>query len=67
MGRRRHPVAEVTARYHRIAPISDATPEAKAIQERILRNRTGEERILLAWDMSLFAQELAGAGIRQER
>lgn len=27
---------------------------------------TGEERFLLAWDMSLFARELTRAGIRQE-
>jgi hypothetical protein len=46
--------------------ISDTTPEAKAIQERILRNMTGEQRLLLALDMSLFARELARAGIRQE-
>jgi Rv0078B-related antitoxin len=46
--------------------ISDTTPEAKAIQERILRSMSGEQRFLLAWDMSLFARELARAGIRQE-
>ena len=46
--------------------ISDTTPEAKAIQERILRNMTGEQRLLLAWDMSLFARELARAGIRKD-
>ena len=35
-------------------------------QEEALRNMTGEQRLLLAWDMSLFARELARAGIRQE-
>jgi len=42
--------------------ISDTTPEAKAVQEKILRNMTGERRLLLAWEMSLFARELARAG-----
>lgn len=46
--------------------ISDTTPEARAIQEQILHGMTGEERFLLAWDMSLFARELTRAGIRQE-
>ena len=27
---------------------------------------TGEQRLLLAWDMSIFARELTRAGIRQE-
>jgi hypothetical protein len=44
--------------------MSDTTPEAKAIQEEALRNMTGEQRLLLAWDMSLFARDLARAGIR---
>jgi len=50
--------------YHRNVPISDTTPEARAMQEQILRKMTGEQRLLLAWDMSLFARDLARAGIR---
>jgi Rv0078B-related antitoxin len=46
--------------------MSDTTPEARAIQEQILRNMTGEQRLLLAWDMSMFARELARAGIRND-
>ena len=46
--------------------MSDTTPEARAIQEQILRNMTGEQRLLLAWDMSMFARELAQAGIRND-
>lgn len=46
--------------------ISDTTPEARAIQEQVLRSMTGEQRLLLAWDMSIFARELTRAGIRQE-
>ena len=58
--------ANFGACYHRAVAISDTTPEAKAIQERILRNMTGQQRFLLAWDMSLFARELTRAGIRKD-
>jgi hypothetical protein len=46
--------------------MSDTTPEARSVQERILREMTGEQRFLLAWDMSLFARELARAGVRKD-
>ena len=46
--------------------VSDTTPGAQAIQEHIRRAMTGEQLLLLAWDMSVFARELARAGIRQE-
>ena len=46
--------------------MSDTTPGARAIQEQILRNMTGEQRLLLAWDMSLFARDLARVGIRND-
>ena len=52
--------------YDPAVAISDTTSKARAIQEQILRNMTGEQRLLLAWDMSLFARELARACIRQE-
>lgn len=51
---------------HRAVAISDTTPEARAIQEQIQRRMSGEQRLLLAWDMSLFARELTRAGIRHE-
>jgi hypothetical protein len=47
-------------------PIRDTTPEAQAVQDEIHRAMTGEQRVLLAFEMSLFARELARAGIRQE-
>lgn len=47
-------------------PVSDTSAEAHAIQERIQSALSGEQRLLAAWDMSLFARELAGAGIRQD-
>jgi hypothetical protein len=46
--------------------VSDTSAEAQAIQERIQSAMSGEQRLLMAWDMSLFARELARAGIRQE-
>lgn len=46
--------------------VSDTTPEAQAIQESIRCAMTGEQLLLLAWEMSLFARELARAGIRQD-
>jgi hypothetical protein len=51
---------------HPAVAIYDTTSEAKAVQEQILRNLTGEQRLLLAREMSLFARELARAGIRQD-
>ena len=47
-------------------PIRDTTPEAQAVQDAIIRAMTGEQRILLAYEMSMFARELARAGIRQQ-
>ena len=45
---------------------SDTSIEAQAIQLEILRAMTGEQRLLVAFEMSLFARDLARAGIRQE-
>jgi len=47
-------------------PFSDTTPEAQAIQLRIQRAMSGEQRLLLALEMSLLARDLAKARIRQE-
>jgi hypothetical protein len=46
-------------------PISDTTPEAQALQDQIHRAMTGEQRVMLAFEMILFARELARAGIRE--
>jgi hypothetical protein len=46
--------------------ISDTSPEARTVQFHILRSKSGEERVLLALEMSLFARELARARIRRE-
>lgn len=47
-------------------PISDTSPSARALQLQIQRAMTGEQRLLIAFEMSLFAQELAKERIRRE-
>ena len=42
------------------------TAEAQAVQLRIQRAMSGEQRLLLALEMSLMARDLAKARIRQE-
>ena len=44
--------------------VSDTSPEAAAIQASIIRNMTGEQRLMLALDMSLMARELALTRLR---
>ncbi len=46
--------------------ITDTTEAARDIQLQIQRAMTGEQRILLAFEMSLFARDLAKAGIQRE-
>ena len=46
--------------------ITDTSPSAKALQLQIQRAMSGEERLLLALEMSLFARELAKERIRRE-
>jgi len=46
--------------------ISDTSTEAQAVQLQIHREMSGEERLLLAFEMSLFARDLARARIEQE-
>jgi hypothetical protein len=47
-------------------PISDTSPEIEAMQIRIIRSMTVEQRLLTALEMSLFARELMKAGIRND-
>ena len=46
--------------------MSDTSPEAAAIQNEIIRRMSGEQRLLLAIEMSEFARGLAAARLRQE-
>src|SRR5208282_3866231 len=47
-------------------PITDTSPSAQALQLQIQRAMPGEQRLILALEMSLFARELAKERIRQE-
>jgi Rv0078B-related antitoxin len=47
-------------------PITDTTPEAQAVQLEIHRSMTGEQRLLLAFEMCEFARQLNQARLRQE-
>lgn len=46
--------------------ISDTSPKAREIQLNIHRAMSGEQRILIALEMSLFARELARERLRSE-
>lgn len=47
-------------------PLSDTTPAARKLQLEIELAMTGEERLQEAFEMSLFARELAKAKIRSD-
>ena len=47
-------------------PAYDTSPSALSVQLRAQKALTGEERIILAFEMSMFARELAAAGIRDD-
>jgi|1185.fasta_scaffold00827_4 hypothetical protein len=44
--------------------ISDTSPEIEAIQSLIHERMTGEQRLVMALEMSYFAHELAKQGLR---
>jgi len=46
--------------------VTDTSPSAEAVQLSIQRAMTGEQRLLLALEMSLFARELSRTRIHQE-
>ena len=46
--------------------MTDTSPSAQAAQLRAQQAMSGEQRLLMALEMSLFARELATEGIRQE-
>jgi hypothetical protein len=48
-------------------PITDTTPSAQAIQLQVQRAMSGEQRLLVAFEMSMFARELARERIRREQ
>jgi len=46
--------------------ITDTSPAVQSVQLEIQRAMTGEKRLLIALEMSLFARELAKERIRRE-
>jgi hypothetical protein len=46
--------------------ISDTTPDARERQRDSLDVMSGEERVQLAYDMSMFVRELMKEGIRRD-
>ena len=46
--------------------ITDTSPLARAAQVRVLQAMPGEQRLLMALEMSVFVRELAKQRIRQE-
>jgi hypothetical protein len=45
---------------------TDTTPAAQEMQLRIQRSMSGEQRMLIAFEMSMFARELARERIRMD-
>ena len=46
--------------------MTDTSPEARAKQDEILRAMSGEQRVTLAYEMSMFVRELMREGIRRD-
>jgi hypothetical protein len=46
--------------------LTDTSPTAQAVQADLQRSLSGEQRILLAFEMSMFARELNRERIRRE-
>jgi hypothetical protein len=47
-------------------PITDTSSSAQAVQLQVQRSMSGEQRLLLAFEMSMFARVLSGERIRRE-
>jgi len=47
-------------------PMTDTSPSAQAVQLEIQRAMSGEQRLLIAFEMSMFGRELARERIRRE-
>jgi len=52
--------------YHFPVRLSDTTPAAQAVQLEMHRAMSGEQKIILAFEMCEFARELNRARLRQE-
>jgi hypothetical protein len=47
-------------------PVTDTSAAARAVQLNIHRSMSGEQRLLLAYEMSMFAREMNRARLRRE-
>jgi hypothetical protein len=52
--------------YHFPVPATDTSPAAEAIQLAIHRSMSGEQKLLLAYEMSMFGRELNRVRLRDE-
>lgn len=52
--------------YHAAVSMSDTTHAAQEVQFQVQHRMSGEQRLLMAFEMSLFARDLARAGIRRD-
>ena len=46
--------------------MTDTSPSAQVVQLKVQRAMSGEQRLLMAFEMSMFARELAMARVRSE-
>jgi hypothetical protein len=56
----------MAACYHFAMLVTDTSSAAQTVQFEIHRSMSGEQRLLLAFEMSMFARELSRARICQE-
>lgn len=56
----------LAAWYHFSVPVTDTSAAAQAVQLNIHRSMSGEQRLLLAYEMSMFARELNRARLLSE-
>jgi len=56
----------LAAWYHFPVPVTDTSAAAQAVQLNIHRSMSGEQRLLLAYEMSMFARELNRARLLSE-
>jgi len=62
-----HEPPDATPRDNILAvPMTDTSPSAQAVQLQVQRAMSGEERLLMAFEMSMFARELVRERIRRE-
>jgi hypothetical protein len=59
-------LCKLPAWYHFPVPITDTSAAAQAVQLNLHRSMSGERKIALAYEMSMFGRELNRSRLRQE-